>query len=62
MNRNVLVGQRNVEMFSVIMAEFGGLCPVLPFWWDGYECYHLLFLTASLVSFLLRQFFLTWRF
>lgn len=48
MHPSVLVGWHNVEMFSIMRADFGGLYPVLPLLWDEYECPYIFFVPTPL--------------
>lgn len=44
------VCMHNVEIISTMPRDRGVLYPVLPTWWDEYECLYLLIVYTALVS------------
>lgn len=50
MRYNLLVKRHNVEIFSVMPIDRGGLYPLFTLWWAKYEWPYLLFVLMLLVS------------
>lgn len=49
MRHSMPVAWHNVEIFLIKPADRGGLYPMLPDWWVGYDFSYLLFVYTPLV-------------
>lgn len=58
MLQNSLLGWCNVQIVSIMLADFGGVYPISLFWWGEYEFFYLLFVPTLLVLSYYRCLFL----